>query len=473
MWSRHFIKQALGAIRNHRTVSTVILQNATRSLQHNNRFYATNTDEEIDILFDLGRKSTKTNKKQQQKTASEHTGKSTSQNSRSEANILEAINFSPENRVEQRKNVSRGRGRKHDTDAPSAEDEQNALQAKKDAKVARKKLKSEAPTFKELTLHDAKLNLSYVKLPLNHPQIQSLLLLTRSKKYRAQKHLLMIEGKRLIEEAVEAGLPLRYLFFHEHEKLESITELLHSKYSAEMPKIFRIPQHDLTFWSVMTTCPGLIAIFEKFNDMTDVWKRARDRFIETKTVSGGIDAQITVVCDQIREPNNIGSIIRTCAALPCAQVILMKGCTDPWEPKALRGGCGGQFRVPILGPMEWSSLPSFLPEKSSVFVASNKLEETIDGSMRGQITSKPYSTVPFVRCNHIVLIIGGETEGVSDDAIQFMAETNVEQKLDTDEFGTPENSCIHVPLSNGVESLNSNAATAIMLFEIRKQFNGI
>lgn len=462
MWSRHLIKHALCAVRIHWKATTV--QNAVRSFQSNNRFYATAPTTDIDMLFNLGKEKPKKSPQERRKRTP---------SAQDEANILDAINFNPQRGVTQTKRVRRASTRKRGSireAEPSEEDILAAVQKKKEARAARKQAKAEAPTFDELTIHDTSLDLRYIKLPLGHPQIQSLMLLTRSRKFRSNKHLLMMEGIRLIEDALEAGLPLKYLFFSRHEKLEKVKDLLHSKCGEAMPKIFRVPQHDLTFWSVMTTCPGLIAIFEKFADMTAVWERARACSTETASNAANEEPQITVICDQIREPSNIGSVIRTCAALPCAQVILMKGCTNPWETKALRGGCGGQFRVPIRGPMDWDSLPSFLPRENrySVFVASNKLEETIDGTRR-KFKSEPYSAIPYKLCNHVVLIVGGETEGVSDDAIKFMANNKVENEGETN---TPKGSCIHIPLSNGVESLNSNAAAAIMLFEIRKQMRG-
>lgn len=460
MWTRHFINQALCAVRIHRTAPTVIVQHAVRSFQQNSRLYATAPTEDFDMLFNLGKENAKTKKGQPRKT-----GQSTSQAELDEASILDAINFNPENGAQQARKRNRG-GKKGKVNTPEV-DEAVVAQRKKEARAISKKIKAEAPTFDELTIHDANLDLSFVKLPLEHPQLQTLMLLTRSKKHREQKHLLMIEGRRLIEDALDAGIPFKYLFFSRHEKLAEIKDRLHSECDKQMPKIFRVPQHDLTFWSVMTTCPGLIAIFEKPEDMTPVWERAHAQ------TGNEIEPEITVVCDQIREPNNIGSLIRTCAALPCTQVILMKGCTDPWETKALRGGCGGQFRVPIHGPMDWNSLPSFLPDEGqySVFVASNKLEEKIS-DVRRSFKSTPYSTVPFARCNHVVLVVGGETEGVSDDALKFMARQDTGKETIEDELAAPSNSCIHIPLSNGVESLNSNAAAAIMLFEIRKQTIG-
>lgn len=447
MWSSRFIKQALCAVRVHRPSSTLTVQNASRSFRQNNRYFAS-APSDVDMLFNLGKESS-TSKKGPR-----------NPHQQMNRNILDAISFTPKSGKTTRKGATKDK-------ASAIENDVDATQKKKEAKIARKKLISEAPTFDELTVHDETMDLSFVKLPLGHPQIQRLMLMTRSKKHRSQKHLLMIEGQRLIEDALNAALPLKYLFFSRNEKLDSIKDLLHSKCSTEMPKIFRVPQHDLTFWSVMTTCPGLIAIFEKSDDMTEIWDRAQEQSVE------GNEPHITVICDQIREPNNIGSIIRTCAALPCAQVILMKGCTDPWDTKALRGGCGGQFRVPIRGPMEWESLPSFLADKDqySVFVASNKLEQTV-GDKKRRFRSQPYTVVPFVRCNHVVLIVGGETEGVSYEALSFMADSSVVDQPIEEELAAPKNSCIHIPLSNGVESLNANAAAAIMLFEIRKQLTG-
>lgn len=344
-----------------------------------------------------------------------------------------------------------------------------------------------------LRVFDAELNLSYTKLRYDNPELQAFMLMTKSKKYRDQKHLLMVEGRRLLLDALDAGLPLKYVLFSRHDQLAKIQEKLRS--SDAKPEIVRVPHHDLSFWSVMTTCPGIIGLFQKPVDMNDLFKRtAQPASLGSDGIATEVNADeqqlrqanlvppITVILDQIRDPSNLGSVIRTCAAIPCQQVILTKGCADPWETKALRGGAGGQFRIPIRGPMEWPSIRSILPATGnfSFFIADNNwrpkrartLEEELEADDeedsaevdQSEIRTLPYSTVSFAGCPHAVLVVGGETEGISQDAYRLLAE----QRRQWNKIGCGHHA-LQIPLANKVESLNTNAAASILLFEIRKQ----
>lgn len=172
-------------------------------------------------------------------------------------------------------------------------------------------------------------------------------------------------------------------------------------------------------------------------------------------------------------------------------MLLTKGCTDPWDTKALRGGAGGQFRIPIRGPMEWSSIESFLPdlEDYSFYIADNNWQpqrEQIANDANddteidniSELRSLPYTSISFRNCKHAVLVIGGETEGISQEAYQLLAykrklwsqiATNANDDLAETTTVSHGNHAIQIPLANGVESLNTSVAASILLFEIRKQ----
>lgn len=228
----------------------------------------------------------------------------------------------------------------------------------------------------------------YKKLNLNDPLLSSLLLSVKSRKRRSQKHEILVEGRRLIIDAVEAGLKLETLLFSDREEFNSIENRLVGE-----SDIYKVPYSDLKMWSGLTTCPGLMGIFSR--DLTRLNINEKDSI------------PLTVICDNIREPNNLGSIIRSCAGASCSQVIITKGCCDPWDTKSLRGGCGGQFRVPIIGPIQWSAIRDLLPENYRIFTAENNVEKS------GNIL--PYYQQNFKNLEHTVLIVGGET-GFSADA---------------------------------------------------------
>ncbi|XP_055318686.1 rRNA methyltransferase 3, mitochondrial [Sitodiplosis mosellana] len=367
-------------------------------------------------------------------------------------------------------------------------------------------------SFEQLKYHDLGLNLTYIKLPFDHPEFPKLMLMLKSRKYRDNKKLLLVEGRRLTLEAIEAGLKIRYLLFSNVKQVETIRDSLEKAF-IKQTEIIRVPHNDLSTWSTLTTCPGLIAIFQRPYDMQTIWDNVRkaelkakenanipaDTHVDSDEIQVTIQSNtfdgvpITVICDQVREPNNLGSIIRTCAAVPCTKIVLLKGCADPWDVKTLRGGCGAQFRVPIVGPIEWEDLTEHLPDirDVSVFVADNQTQindtklpyDEFDQKRKQNnikfIKPKVYSDIPFSNCKHIALVIGGETEGVSSHAFDFMkfatdhtsqadAEQNNENHTKIEEV-RPDNAVVEIPLGNGIESLNASVATAILLFEIRKQ----
>lgn len=291
------------------------------------------------------------------------------------------------------------------------------------------------------TIYHEELNLSFKKLHFNDPWLQRLMVMVKSKKYRFQKHQLLIEGRRLIIDALSTGLNMEYLLFSDIDQLKMIKEHLRGD-----TQIVKVPHSDLSFWSNLSTCPGAMGIFVKPPNIDEMCN-----------INNGLP--ITVICDQIREPNNLGSIIRIGAAVPCSQIVVIKGCADPWESKTLRGGAGAHFRIPIKGPIDWPSVQSFLPEFYSVYIAENNeknvLRHSVNESNDVHQVLKSYLDVVFDTNIHNVIVIGGETHGVSAEAYNFLQENGC-------------GACVHIPLAAGVDSLNTASALAVVLFELKK-----
>lgn len=284
---------------------------------------------------------------------------------------------------------------------------------------------------------DEEIGFRYTKLQRSDQTFQQLMLMVKSKKLRHVKHQLLLEGRRLIIDAIKCGMPLKYLIFSDIDQLKLV-----AKFAPKDVTCYKVSQGDLTFWSTLTTCPGLMAIFERPVDMSHIWQQQNS-------------LPIIVICDQIREPNNIGSIIRACASVPVEKVLLTKGCADHWDTKALRGGAGAQFVIPTMGPMSWESIYSVLPSSYRVLVAENNVENVkriLGDTEMDRFVS--YTNIPMNE--QFVVVIGGETEGVSNEAYELL-------KMDSN------GCCVHIPLANGIDSLNTSTALAIVLFEIKKQ----
>lgn len=206
----------------------------------------------------------------------------------------------------------------------------------------------------------------------------------------------MVEGKRIITDALNSGLNPRAVFVTHESYMEELEP--HKKRLLESSHIYRVASKDLNTWSTLKTPPGIMAIFDLPQEIAP-----------PKNCN-----PITVICDNIREPNNLGSIIRVAAALPCSQVMVMKGSSDPWDSKCIRGGSGGQFHIPIEYPVLWEDLNSLVAIASQVVLADTK--STYKGIPCQSIDDQLIKNLS--RNQKIFVVIGGETHGVSTEAYE-------------------------------------------------------
>jgi RNA methyltransferase, TrmH family len=143
--------------------------------------------------------------------------------------------------------------------------------------------------------------------------------------------------------------------------------------------------------------------------------------------------EFALMLEDIQDPGNLGSMLRTALGAGVQAVYLSKGCTDAWSPKALRGGQGAQFHLPII---EGADL---LAEMQNF--AGNTYATTMQGeSLYGQDLSQPSA-----------FVMGNEGAGLSAKIIHAASKQ------------------ISIPMHANLESLNAGAATAVCLFERARQ----
>jgi tRNA G18 (ribose-2'-O)-methylase SpoU len=129
-----------------------------------------------------------------------------------------------------------------------------------------------------------------------------------------------------------------------------------------------------------------------------------------------------------------------------------------WDTKVLRAGTGAHFRVPILKDRSWTEVSELLPNLTSVLIADNRVDRESDYNNRVEdfeLPLVPYYSINYNQHSNTAVVIGGETEGLSIESFHLAKMFNGAR--------------ITVPLSNGLESLNSSHALCIILFEIRRQ----
>lgn len=143
---------------------------------------------------------------------------------------------------------------------------------------------------------------------------------------------------------------------------------------------------------------------------------------------------LVIVLEDIQDPGNLGAMLRTGAAAGATLAVLSKGCHDPWSPKALRGGQGAQFVLPI----EWGvDVPVWCVQFKGQSLALALAED------RSVFSSDLTGPLAF--------IVGNEGAGLSDDVRAAATAT------------------VQIPMPGKMESLNASAALAIAVFEAVRQ----
>jgi RNA methyltransferase, TrmH family len=144
--------------------------------------------------------------------------------------------------------------------------------------------------------------------------------------------------------------------------------------------------------------------------------------------------EMLLILDQVGNPGNLGTMLRTAAAAGVSGVLLAPGCVDAYNPKAVRGGMGAHLRLPVRAA-SWAEI-SVLCEGLAVWTA------VADGHAS-------YTHVNWRQPS--ALIIGGEASGPSAEAAQLSQGTT------------------HIPMHAATESLNAAVAAAVILFEAARQ----
>ncbi|KAJ8267200.1 hypothetical protein GJAV_G00139660 [Gymnothorax javanicus] len=305
----------------------------------------------------------------------------------------------------------------------------------------------------------------------------------RSRKFRERQGKVLLEGIRLVRDALAAGAVPQMVFFSTVERLRQLP--LDKLRRASLVKV---KFEDIKMWSDVVAPQGVMAIFSRPDASRLVFPQQQC----------SQSLPLYLICDNVRDPGNAGTILRSAAAAGCHSVLLTKGCVDVWEPRVIRAAMGAHFRIPIIPNLDWDVIPNYLPTTVTVHLADNRgviegddSEETsglhkkagdyswVSSSVHHKNVryeeyesdsdleedERPELSLPTVesqvyfanwvqRCT--ALVIGGETHGLSLEALQLAERTDGRR--------------LFVPMVAGVDSLNSAMAASILVFEGKRQF---
>ena len=144
---------------------------------------------------------------------------------------------------------------------------------------------------------------------------------------------------------------------------------------------------------------------------------------------------LVLVVDRVRNPGNLGTILRSAEAAGASQVILTPATVDVYSPKVVRGAMGAHFYLPIATGVSWSEVAEALEDRQILLAEA-----------RGD---KVYYEVDWTKPS--ALIVGSEAEGPSQETERLATERIV------------------IPMQGKAESLNVAVAASVILFEAARQ----
>ncbi len=253
----------------------------------------------------------------------------------------------------------------------------------------------------------------------HNPKIQLARALLGRPKERREAGAFVAEGVRLVEEALAAGWPFRCVLYA--QGLSERGQELVEKLKAAGSDVEEIPVNLMQSLSETETSQGILAV------------------LELAPIPYPPSPDFLLIPDQIRDPGNLGTLLRTAAAAGVQAVFIPPETADPFAPKVVRAGMGVHFRLPIHS-LSWDSIRRISESaKLKIFLADMAGCSCWETDLRAPLA----------------LIVGGEAEGASAQARKLAQAT------------------VSIPMPGKSESLNAAAAGAVLMFEVVRQRSNV
>ena len=228
----------------------------------------------------------------------------------------------------------------------------------------------------------------------------------KQKKYRSQHNCFVVEGEKMVEELLQSDFKVEAIY-----ATESWLNNNHSV-SAEL-----VSNKDLSIISSFKTPNEVLAVVRKSN----------------QTLDKEYNNELTIALDNIQDPGNLGTIVRTADWFGVNNIICSENSVDIHNPKVLQATMGAFFRVKVT----YTNLQEFFTENNTL----NVIGALLDGDNVYQEQLEDKGTV---------LLMGNESKGISSELIPYV------------------NKRITIPRFGESESLNVGVATAILCSEFKR-----
>ncbi|ODT06293.1 MAG: RNA methyltransferase [Mesorhizobium sp. SCN 65-20] len=242
------------------------------------------------------------------------------------------------------------------------------------------------------------------------------------KKFRDQQNAFLAEGLKLVIDALDLGWTIMTLIFAKSALGNQAVEKVAARTVAAGGDVLEVSEKVLTAITRRDNPQAVVGVFAQ-------------RFVPLKDIRPK-DGDVWVALDRVRDPGNLGTVIRTVDAVGAKGVILVGDTTDPFSLETVRATMGSIFAVPVA-----KTHPEAFLEWRKGFggiVAGTHLKGAVD-----------YRSVDF-GTRPVLLMMGNEQQGLPDNL------ANTCDKL------------LRIPQAGRADSLNLAVATAVMLYEIRR-----
>ncbi len=244
----------------------------------------------------------------------------------------------------------------------------------------------------------------------------------RDKKFRKREGQFLAEGLRLLTEAREAGHIPRTLFVAEKRDPQPLADLIEDAVLERGGDVIEVSHDILAKLSGKDNPQALVGIFDDIGTTLDEIDR--------------LSAKIWLVAQAMRDPGNLGTMLRTGDAVGAGGLILIDDCTDPLSVEAVRASMGAVFTQAIV-QCRWEEFLPWLRSGEGQLVATS-LKDAV-----------PYREARYAA--PCFILIGNEARGLPDD---YAAAADVRVKM---------------PMLGKADSLNAAMAGAVMAYEVLGQ----
>ncbi len=246
----------------------------------------------------------------------------------------------------------------------------------------------------------------------------------KEKKHRDTYCKYLIEGVKLIKEAIQEKAKIDKIIISE-DALNSSFMQKNVGQDIEKFECIKVPNNIFKLLTEVENPQGILAIIDKpLNE---------EKIDYTQ--------DIILALDDVQDPGNLGTIIRTADSVGLKQIIVSKGTVDAYNSKVIRSTMGAMFRVKIIIAQDFAKTLEEIKQKNyEIMVTSLDAKKSIyDINLKNKI-----------------IVIGNEANGVSKEVINLADEKAI------------------IPMLGKAESLNASVATGVILYEyVRQKINSV